>query len=148
MTRERLTKAALRRAIRAMALELADAVVDMVEAEGLWDEPPAEEDAELAAPRVRRSPADLERCMDRIVAAVEEAAAPVAIGAIAERLGTSSRQIAHPMARLVEEGRVVRTGARRGARYEVPRGKRRASPDGTVREPRARPPRRRRRAPG
>lgn len=121
MSSKRLTKAGLRRAIRAMALEIADAVVDLVEQQGLWDEPAPRSEDEPPARRVRRSPADLEVWMSRILGELRRADEPLAIGTIAERLGTSSRQIAHPMALLVDQGKVTRRGERRGARYHLPK---------------------------
>jgi DNA-binding transcriptional ArsR family regulator len=127
MSAKKLTKAGLRRAVRAMALEIADAVVELVEEQGLWDESgPESEDDDLAAPRVRRSPVDLEQWMARILAELRRSDEPVAIGAIAARLGTSSRQLAHPMALLVDQGKVERSGERRGARYQLVRRQKRS----------------------
>ena len=119
MSAKKLTKAGLRRVIRNMAAELADAIVDLVEEQGLSGELEPESEDDLGEPRVRRSQADLEDWMNRIVAELHRIDEPIAIGRVAERLGTTSRKIAHPMALLVEQGKVARQGERRGARYQI-----------------------------
>ena len=120
----RPSPAALRRELRKLARDFADDVVALLEEQGMWDEPAPESDA-LGARRMRRSPDDLLQVMDAILDNLSSRTAPVSIGEVAEALQTTSRRITHPMSLLVEDGKVVRTGERRGARYEVKR--RRAS---------------------
>lgn len=125
---KKLTRAGLRREVRAMAIELADAFVDMVEAQGLFSEAEAPSEDDLPPPRVRRSPSDLEAWKGRILAALRRHDEPVAVGVVAEELGTSSRQLTHLMGLLVEAGEVIRSGTRRGARYRLRRRAPKKSP--------------------
>jgi predicted HTH transcriptional regulator len=128
------TPAALRRELRRLARDFADDVVAVLEEHGMWDEPELDED-ELAARRVRRSPGDLQQVMTIIVAELKRCTEPVSIGYVAEVLGTTSRQITHPMSLLVDEGKVERSGARRGARYQVKKRKRPAKKATKARKP-------------
>lgn len=118
----RPTPAALRRELRKLARDFADDVVALLEEHGMWDEPEPDSDA-LGARRLRRSPDDLLQVMDAIVEDLAARGDPVSIGEVADALETTSRRITHPMSLLVEEGKVLRTGERRGARYELKRPK-------------------------
>ncbi|MCA9621363.1 MAG: hypothetical protein KC731_20210 [Myxococcales bacterium] len=121
----KLRPAVLRRELRRMARTFADEVVALLEEHGVWDEP--QELGEDEPPRQRRTSDALEAIMDAIVADLRARRGPVSIGQVAQALETTSRQITHPMSLLVEQGKVERQGARRGARYELKR-KRRAAP--------------------
>jgi len=116
----RPTPAALRRELRKLARDFADDVVALLEAHGMWDEPEPDSDG-LGARRMRRSPDDLLQVMDAIVEDLAARTEPVSIGEVAEALDTTSRRITHPMSLLVDEGKVQRSGERRGARYELER---------------------------
>ena len=118
----RPTPAALRRELRKLARDFTDDVVALLEDHGMWDEPAPDSDA-LGARRLRRSPDDLLEVMDAIVHDLATRLGPVSIGEVADALETTSRRITHPMSLLVEEGKVARTGERRGARYELKRSK-------------------------
>lgn len=121
------TPAALRRELRKLARDFADDVVALLEDHGMWDEPEPQSD-ELGGRRVRRSPDDLQEVMAAILTDLAERDRPVPIGDVATALETTSRRITHPMSLLVEEGKVKRTGERRGARYETVRGRRASKP--------------------
>ena len=118
----RPTPAALRRELRKLARDFADDVVALLDDHGMWDEPEPDSDA-LGARRMRRSPDDLLQVMDAILDDLSSRAGPVSIGEVADALETTSRRITHPMSMLVDEGKVARTGERRGARYELKRPK-------------------------
>ena len=108
-----------------MARELADRLFELLEEQGLWDES-GERDGADASKRVRRTPDTLEKLMSRILADLRTRAEPVSIGQVAAALGLTSRQIAHPMSLLVEEGKVLQSGQRRGTRYQLPTSRRRS----------------------
>jgi hypothetical protein len=119
------SRAALRQELRALVIGLADRIVEALDRHGVWETQTAP--AETHAPRrVRRSATALQELGGRIVAELRLRRTPVRIGAIARELGLRSRQLAHPLALLVEEGAVVRTGTRRGACYELASRARRA----------------------
>jgi hypothetical protein len=110
-----------------MARELADRLFELLEQQGLWEESgEPRETPHGASKRVRRSPDALEKLMARILADLRTRAEPVSIGQIASALGLASRQIAHPMGLLVEQGEVQQSGERRGTRYRLPGRKRRS----------------------
>jgi hypothetical protein len=125
--RSRPGRAALRRELRVMARDFADQLVGLLERAGFWDERHGGE-ADDEPKRVRRSSDTLDDVKELIVAELKQLRGPVGIGAVAAALGMKSRQITHPMSLLVEEGKIVRHGVRRGARYEIaPRPKRPAA---------------------
>lgn len=110
-----------------MAQDMADAMFDLLEAQGYFDEaaaPPCE-GVEMVPKRVRRGDEELRATMDRIVAVLQERGEPLPISAVAKELDVPPRSLSHPLARLVAERRILRTGARRGARYLTPPGPRR-----------------------
>jgi DNA-binding transcriptional ArsR family regulator len=113
------TRAALRRELRRLARNFADDIVDLLDRHGVWDDVKAERPATTESPRVRRSPDALAKVKSRIVSELRTRSEPVSIGSIAATLGLTSRQITHPMSLLVDEGLVLRTGIRRGARYRL-----------------------------
>jgi hypothetical protein len=131
MSRPRLTRAALRREARKLGLELAQALVGLLERHGLWDEAQRSERAphDDAAPapevearesqRVRRSAELLGTWCERIVGALRHERDPMAISALARRLGASPREIFHPLVLLVARGEVSKSGTRRGTRYAL-----------------------------
>jgi hypothetical protein len=117
---KRPTRAALRRELRHLARDFADELVNVLDRHGMWDDSsPEEPTRDDAARRIRRSLGDLEKVMHRILADLKTRKEPVSIGKVAATLGLSSRQVAHPMGLLVDDGRVLRGGVRRGARYEL-----------------------------
>jgi len=119
-TAGRSSRKAVRRELRQLAREFADQLVVMLERHGVWDDEGHERElGDDAARRIRRSLADLEKVMNRILADLNTRKEPVAIGKVAATLGLTSRQAAHPMSLLVETGKVLRHGERRGARYEL-----------------------------
>ena len=149
MSRPRLKRAGLRREVRRLALELGEALLGVLDRHGLWDgEPSGERDArprptahqaELGdSRRVRRSVELLGALGERLVAALRHEPVPVAISALADRLGTSPREIAHPLVLLVSRGTVVKSGTRRGTRYALaaPRAKRAKRANRAKRPPR------------
>ena len=139
MSRPKLTRAALRREARKLGLELAQALVELLERNGLWDdgasagrgaqidEAAAGQAEARDSHRVRR-PADLlERWCERIIGALRHEHEPIAISALAHRLGASPREIFHPLVLLVARGEVGKSGTRRGTRYALaPRRRARA----------------------
>ncbi len=126
---KRPTRAALRRELRLLARDFADQLVTVLDRHGMWDEA-AVMDEPGESSRIRRSTSELEKVMARILDDLHTRKEPVSIGKVAATLGLSSRQVAHPMSLLVDEGKVMRSGERRGARYQVvvhkPAPKRRA----------------------
>jgi DNA-binding transcriptional ArsR family regulator len=122
-------RAALRRELRQLAREFADEIVRVLDSHGIWSE--GARDASDDTRRIRRTMTDLETVMGQIVADLSTRSEPVAIGKIADMLSLSSRQVAHPMAMLVESGQVIRSGERRGARYQIaPRQRRKTKRSG------------------
>ncbi len=114
------TRTALRRELRRLARDFADDIVDLLDRHGMWDEVKAEPaEIDNDDKRVRRSADALGRVKTRILAELATRSTPVSIGSVAATLGLTSRQITHPMSLLVEEGVVERSGARRGARYQL-----------------------------
>lgn len=119
MTAGRLppNKAQLRRELRSLAKEFADRVFVLLEEHGIFDE--RSSDWSVQAPRVRRSPDALSALSERLLVALEEADEAVAISRLAQAVALSTREIAHPLSLLIEQGKVVRSGQRRGARYRL-----------------------------
>lgn len=115
----RPTRTTLKRELRRLAREFADDLVELLEHHGMWEAPRDDEPNDFAAKRVRRTPAALGRVADRILSDLRGRRRPVAISAVAKGLGMTPREIAHPMSQLVAEGKVARTGERRGARYRL-----------------------------
>jgi hypothetical protein len=125
------TRAALRHELRRLALELADRLMEAFDELGIWDEHgrfavrPHAAEAESApghgeeARRVRRPDSALRAIRDRVVVTLQHLGAPAPISAIARRLGMNVRALAHPLALLVQGGRVAKTGTRRGTKYAV-----------------------------
>jgi len=105
--------------MRRLARDFADDLVELLERHGMWDLPQDDEPNDFGAKRVRRTTVALERVAARIVEDLQGRRRPVAISTVAKALGMTPREIAHPMSLLVDRGRVVRTGERRGARYRL-----------------------------
>lgn len=105
-----------------MAQDMADAMFDLLEAQGYFDDPrpPVADGVELVPKRARRGGAELAATMDRVVEVLREHGEPMSISAVARALDVPPRSLSHPLARLVAEQRILRTGARRGARYLLP----------------------------
>jgi DNA-binding transcriptional ArsR family regulator len=115
-------RTALRRELRRLARALADQVVELLDTHGLWDEQTSDREQEpLSARRIRRSADALADVGKRLLGELGRHAEPVAISTLAAALGVSTRAIAHPLTRLVEQGLVARTGERRGTRYQLRR---------------------------
>lgn len=89
----------------------------LLDEHGFWDEPATTGDDDRAPRRVRRSPDALALMCDRLVTELRKHKQPVAISVLADALGLTPRDIAHPLAMLVEQNKVSRSGTRRGARY-------------------------------
>jgi hypothetical protein len=133
LSRPHLSRSALRREVRKLALDLAQALMQLLERQGLWDEgalPTRAPGAEASlrpeseeSRRVRRPTALLDALSERLVGALRHERAPVAISALARRLGTSPRVISHPLAQLVARGEVSKSGTRRGTRYALAAGR-------------------------
>jgi DNA-binding transcriptional ArsR family regulator len=124
----RTGRGALRRDVRKLARAFAEQLLGLLERHGVWDEPRAAPAIEPSQRRVRRSMDALGRVADRVLADLRARKEPVAISEIAAALGASARQLSHPLALLVAEGKVTLTGERRGARYQLAgraRGRRR-----------------------
>ena len=119
MTDERLppNKVQLRRELRALAREFADRVVDVLEEHGMFEERP--NDWSVQTPRVRRTPDALSALCERLLEVLETTDDAVAISRLAQDVGMSTREIAHPLSLLIDKGLVVRSGLRRGARYRL-----------------------------
>ncbi len=138
---KRLTRAALRQRVRAMARDIADGLVELLERHGRWDEAAPAPVEEPGPKRVRRSEAALEEVCAEVIDLLRRAKEPLAISAIADALGLGRREVAHPLSLLVEEGKLLRSGTRRGTRYSLA-GRRTLAPPRTGRPPRTqRPPR-------
>lgn len=130
MTPPRLTRTALRRELRRLGRQFADEVFETLERHGVLDALAQRHGAQdasaggTAGARVRRSDAALEQITKEIVRALRTSREPVAISTIAARMGSTPRHIAHPLALLVARGEVVKTGERRGTRYQLERRRR------------------------
>jgi len=105
--------------LRRLAREFADDLVELLEDHGMWDGSQDDVPNEFGAKRVRRTIAALERVAARILSDLRGRRRPVAISTVAKGLGMTPREIAHPMSLLVAEGKVARTGERRGTRYRL-----------------------------
>ncbi|MBI4953006.1 MAG: hypothetical protein HY908_13310 [Myxococcales bacterium] len=125
MTGHATLRATLRRELRRLTRDFADALLEVLERHGVFEEP----DEDEPALRVRRSQDALDDICERVLVELRGRRQPEPIGTIAHDLGTEPRYLAHPLALLVERGVVVRTGRRRGARYALARpAKRTARP--------------------
>jgi hypothetical protein len=126
----------LRRELRRLARQFADDLIDTLDRYGVWEEPKLDaEAAELASKRVRRTRDTLQTLGDDVLAVLLAHDEPIAISVLAEVLDLGTRTIAHPLAMLVSEGRVVQHGTRRGARYEPtrrPKATKKAKAKGTA----------------
>jgi hypothetical protein len=117
---KRVTRTALRQKLRRLAREFAESIVELLERHGMWADSERVEPAEEDKPkRVRRSEATLEIMCGKVLELIRRAREPVAISAISEGLGLAPRDVGHPLRLLVEEGKLRRTGTRRGARYSL-----------------------------
>jgi len=110
----------LRRELRAAARDFADELLELLVTHGVWDNG-HEPGGAPATARVRRSATALEGIAKRVLEVLRAQAEPVAISTIAAALGMSPRKIAHPVSLLVAEGKIRRSGERRGARYQLAR---------------------------
>jgi hypothetical protein len=110
----------LKRELRNLARDFADQLVEVLDRYGMWDAP-EEDDQDLASKRVRRSLDTLHEVGDHILASLSDHGEQIAISDIAAELGLTPRDIAHPIALLVSEGKVIKSGTRRGTRYQVAR---------------------------
>ena len=128
-------RAAVRRDLRQLVADFAEGLVALLDRRGLFDD----HDEEALSERVRRSPDMLAEVCARVLASLRAHRQPVAISIIADDLASTPRQLAHPLALLVERGQVTRTGTRRGTRYALCNRRRAARPP-------ARPPARKGRA--
>lgn len=113
------SRSELRRQVRSLARRFADELVDLLDESGFWDEPEPMSEQDPLNRRVRRSGAALEEVASRIEADLRARRQAVAISAIAEAMEMSARELTHPMNRLLEDGRIVRVGEKRGARYKI-----------------------------
>ncbi|MBM4377428.1 MAG: hypothetical protein FJ095_20300 [Deltaproteobacteria bacterium] len=139
----RPTRATVDRALKRLALEFAARVVEELAALGLFESDDAATLAAEPSPRRRRTVLALEEVSAKIVELVASRGGPLAIGTMATALGIDRRELAHPLALLVTQGKLVRTGARRGARYaEAKRGPTRRRREATsITSGRRKPPR-------
>lgn len=121
------TRTALRRELRRLSREFADELCEMLERYGVFEalaqqaRPGTAHRAadEGARVRIRRSDDALEAICGEVLEALRVERAPAAISTIAARMGTTPREIAHPLALLVARGDVTKRGERRGTRYSV-----------------------------
>jgi hypothetical protein len=119
MTAHKPTRTALRRELRNLARAFADGVVDLLDRHGMWEETLVEE-SDLGK-RTRRTMDALQSVAELVMGDLRGRKQPVAISVIAEALGMDTREVAHPIHLLVSEGKVVQSGSRRGARYQLAR---------------------------
>ncbi len=75
---------------------------------------------------------------DRLLSELRRHKQPTAISALADGLGLTPRDIAHPLAMLVEQNKVSRSGTRRGTRYVIALARKRAPAKKAVRKTAAR----------
>ncbi len=104
-----------RRALRDLAQRFIDDVIATVLAGG------GEEAAGPAGRprrRVRRRAHKLEELRETVLAALGERGG-VSIGAIARHIGSTPRELSRPIAVLLAEGRIIKTGERKGTRYSL-----------------------------
>ncbi len=118
-TAQKPSRSELRRKVRSLARQFADDLIGLLDDGGFWEEPEPQSDDDPLSRRVRRSDAALEVLADRIEQALRDNPKAVAISAIAEALQVSARELTHPMNRLLSDGRILRVGEKRGARYTV-----------------------------
>ena len=111
----------------------------------MWDEP-EELERDLGSKRVRRSLDTLHEMGERILASLGAHGESVAISDIAVELGLTPRDIAHPIALLVSEGKVVKSGTRRGTRYQIAKRRTKRPPATTATKKTPRRPTKKRRS--
>lgn len=109
-------KGELRQLTRAFAHDL----IALLDRYGVFDEDkPLKPPPKMETKRVRRTQDALDVVQGRILDDLRTRTEAVSIGMVARSLGLTSRQVAHPMRLLVENGVVLRSGERRGARYQL-----------------------------
>lgn len=113
------SKAVLERALRRLALDFARQIVRELESLGAFETKTHSGARPKPPSRRRRTGGALESLSAELLALVAAESAPVAIGQLAERLGVDRRALTHPLTLLVTQGKLARTGTRRGARYEA-----------------------------
>jgi hypothetical protein len=113
----RPTRASVERALKKLAVEFAARVVDELDALGLFEGDDAARPMSERSPRRRRSVLALEEVSAKVLDVVAARGGSLAIGDLARALDLDRRELAHPLALLVTQGKLVRTGTRRGARY-------------------------------
>jgi hypothetical protein len=111
------TRTALKRELRNLARESADGVLEVLDRYSMWDQVKIADDEQVT--RVRRTDEALKQVAMRILVELRNRKQAVAISTVAKGLMMTTREIAHPIALLVDEGKVTRTGERRGARYAL-----------------------------
>ena len=123
------TRAEVKRELRRITREFADTLLETLDRLGVWSNGAAdEEEEELAAIRVRRSAPALSKLCELIIDDLRARRRPVAISTIAQSLGLTTREISHPLATLVQESKVLKSGERRGTRYQLARQRRSRRP--------------------
>ena len=140
MASKRLSRAALRQRAHQLARRFAADLFALLDKNGIWEAAPPTDTRTQT--RVRRTEAALEEACRDVLAIIRRARDPIAISDVAAALDLAPREVGHPLALLVAEGKVVRTGTRRGARYRAPAGKSMRPPGNAPRPTRAVPPRR------
>jgi predicted Rossmann fold nucleotide-binding protein DprA/Smf involved in DNA uptake len=126
------TRTDVKRELRRITRDFADTLIETLDRLGVWnDNGRDEEDDDLAATRVRRTAPALGKLRELISDDLRARRRPVAISTIARSLGLTTREISHPLALLVQEGKVRKTGERRGTCYRLarPRRSKRRPPD-------------------
>ncbi len=117
--RPKPSRAQLRRELRGLAQRFANDVMQLLDDSGFWEEPePSSEEGPLVR-RVRRSDAAIQDLAAQVEADLRARGTAAAISEIAEALGISARELAHPLNRLLSEERILRVGEKRGARYRA-----------------------------
>jgi hypothetical protein len=106
----------LARALHALAARFVDEVLALVAAHTGAEVAPARP----KRPRLRRRTGELDDLGEAIVRLLAQRS-PVPVRALAGALGTTSRGLARPLARLVAAGRVVKIGERKATVYQLPR---------------------------
>src|SRR5438552_2219088 len=117
------TIAELRRALRAVALRFVEEVLEVAAAHASALAPAATaSDSGPRAPRKRvRRRAESLRAIGVAVRAAIPARGAIGIGALARAIGRTPSELARPIAILLAEGRIAKSGERRGTQYFLPR---------------------------
>jgi hypothetical protein len=116
----------VRRVVREVTKSLTERLLEALERHMETPSAPTRDAANSGRPRRRRDPEALSALEGQALELLDREGGTLAIGDMARALGVPRHELVHPLKRLVAEGLLVRSGARRGVKYQsVPRSSRR-----------------------